>query len=140
LTRKILERKNLRKKFKMENQRKKLEGRKFFEKKLGNREPSREKNRKKNCTNKLKKISIKKYFELKNKKGKKEKKTKPYRIGGGPPRRPATAAQPRKADPGGGGPARQISQGTPAVDRAAAQGGGTVARCGEARSQDQCRQ
>ena len=38
--------KNLRKKFKMENQRKKLESRKFFEKKLGNREPSREKNRK----------------------------------------------------------------------------------------------
>jgi len=36
--------KNLRKKFKMENQRKKLESRKFFEKKLGNREPSREKN------------------------------------------------------------------------------------------------
>jgi hypothetical protein len=31
----------------MENQRKKLESRKFFEKKLGNREPSREKNRKK---------------------------------------------------------------------------------------------
>ena len=49
----------------MENQRKKLESRNFFEKKLGNREPSREKKSKKKLYEQIKKIQQKK-FSIKN--------------------------------------------------------------------------
>ena len=68
--------KNLRKKFKMENQRKKLESRKFFEKKLGNREPSREKN-----------FAVEKFCK---------KKTQTW---GAPPRIPRTATHLRDGAP-----------------------------------------
>ena len=58
----------------MENQRKKLESRKFFEKKLGNREPSREKNRKK-FYEQIKKIQQKKFSKKNLIKKEKRKKT-----------------------------------------------------------------
>ena len=49
-----------------------MESRKSFEKKIGNREPSREIKSKKNCTNKFKKFQKKKFYIKKEKNEKKE--------------------------------------------------------------------